>query len=77
MRLAVLVLTFSNVDLPTSPYLAVFVFFLDTQSSRNYGNHSMNKFGFVASKIDCRALMELWLIGICIWCAHHFKPFLG
>ena len=35
----------------------------------------MNKFGFVASEIDCRALMELSFVDICIWCVHHFKPF--
>ena len=53
------------------------VFEIQTESSRNNGNHGVNKFGLVASKTDCQALMELLFIDICIWCAHHFMPFLG
>ena len=37
----------------------------------------MNKWGFVVSKIDCQTLMKLSFLDICIWCAHHFKPFPG
>ena len=68
-----------SADLPTSPYLPVFVrkstknkentqIFLDirTKSSRNNRNRVMNYCELIANKIDCQALMELSFIDICI-----------
>ena len=40
-------------------------------------NHDVNECEFVASEVDCRALMELSFVYISIWYAHHCRPFPG
>ena len=65
-------------DLPTYPYLTVWksassmdvrVYFSKYRQrvSRKYGNHDVNECKFVASKIDCGALMELSFVDFCIF----------
>ena len=62
-------------DLPTRPYLTVFVrkpasssdvhaYFSKCRQrvSRKYGNHDVNECKFVASKVDCWVLMEYRLL---------------
>ena len=59
---------FDSINTEISPQYGSLRIFLDilTDSSRNNGNHSVNKFGVVASEIDCQALMELPFIDICM-----------
>ena len=44
--------------------------FQKAKKSRNNGNHGVSKLGLAVREIDCRALMELLFLDICIWFAH-------
>ena len=46
-----------------------------TKIPGKYMNHNVNECELVASEVNRLGFVELLFVDVCIWCAHHLKPF--